>query len=364
MHIANRRSILKSGLATLAVASTLSTPAISQGLKKVTFVTSWSPEGANFYAWLAKSRGFWKARGLDVEVLRGSGSGMAVQSVGSSPDKFQFGMGSTPTLVLQMAKGLKLSCIGMVNYDANMGVGVNANGPIKTVQQLAGTKWGCTPSSGEFPFLPLFAQKAGFDYNGVTIQQVAGNVRESLLLRGQVDAVSASASTALAALVPQGFDMRFFLFRTLGIKFYGQALITQSERLKSDPGLCEAIADGAMEGVKYTITNPEDTLAEMAMVHPDIVLTEVGRKSLPVGFGVAQAFTVMPELIEHGIGYADTKSLQDSIDLIMKYVAAPGDVAPVAEEMLTNRFVGKLTITKAQADAARKWAEPYTKSMV
>ena len=279
MFTVRRRSLLAAGLA--AGTAPLAAPAIAQRLRRITFLTSWSPEGSNFYAWIARERGFWRARGLDVEVLRGSGSGMAVQSVATAPDRFQFGMGSSSVIVLQAAKGLRLACLGMVNYDATMGVGVRANGPIRSVRDLAGTRWAITPTSGEVPFLPLFAQKAGFAYDSVRIQQVAGNVRESLLLRGEVDAVSASASTALAALVPQGFDMRFFLFRSVGVKFYGQTVITQPQRLAEDPGLCEAVADGALEAVKYTLTNPEDTLAEMARLHSDLALSATGRHPCP-----------------------------------------------------------------------------------
>ncbi len=357
-----RRSLLAAGLA--AGTAPLAAPAVAQRLRRITFLTSWAPEGSNFYAWIARERGFWRARGLDVEVLRGSGSGMAVQSVATAPDRFQFGMGSSSVIVLQAAKGLRLACLGMVNYDATMGVGVRASGPIRNVRDLAGTRWAITPTSGEVPFLPLFAQKAGFAYDSVRIQQVAGNVRESLLLRGEVDAVSASASTALAALVPQGFDMRFFLFRSVGVKFYGQTVITQPQRLAEDPGLCEAVADGALEAVKYTLTNPEDTLAEMARLHSDLALSATGRQSMAVSFGVAQAVTVVPELMQHGIGHADHKALQESIDLIMQYAAAPGDRAPVAEELQTNRFAGRHRITEAQAEAVRRWATPYTTALV
>jgi hypothetical protein len=85
---------------------------------------------------------------------------------------------------------------------------------------------------------------------------------------------------------------------------------------------------------------------------------------MAVGFGISQAVTVVPELMEHGVGYCDHKQLQESINLIMQYTAAPGDRAPVAEELLTNRFVGKHRVTEAQAQAVRQWATPYTASLV
>jgi ABC-type nitrate/sulfonate/bicarbonate transport system substrate-binding protein len=359
----SRRRLLKLATA-FGATSSFPAPAISQGLKKVTFLCSWSPEGSNFYAFLARERGYWKRRGLDVEVLRGSGSGMAVKAVGGNPDKFNFGMASSSTLTLEVAKGLPVTCLGMINYDGQMGVGVKATGPIKDVKQLANTTWGATPNSGEYPFLELFAKQAGFDFGTVKIQQVAGNVRETLLLRGEVDAVSASASSAIGVLQPQNCDIRFFLFRTVGINFYGQTLITQPERLKADPGLCEALTDGAMEAVKYTITNPEDTLEEMVKLHTDMTMTPAGKQSFAISLGIVLYFTASPEIRDHGIGYGDLARFQEGIDLVMKYVSSANDRRPLAEEIFTNRFVGAHKVSPAQLDACVKWTAPYSNSLV
>ena len=128
----SRRDVLK-GIGTVGLAAgsvQLATPAISQGLTKVSFTTSWIPEGPNLFAYVARDRGFWKKVGLDVHVARGSGSGSAAQAV--SAGTFDFGMAATPTVIVQAAKKLPITCIGQVNYDALMGIGVLVNSPIKT----------------------------------------------------------------------------------------------------------------------------------------------------------------------------------------------------------------------------------------
>ncbi|MEY4213686.1 MAG: hypothetical protein RL458_1912, partial [Pseudomonadota bacterium] len=123
----SRRTVIQSAL---AGASTIAFPAIGQGPTKVTFTTSWTPEGPNLFAYVARDRGFWKKYGLDVSVARGSGSGAAAQAVGTGT--FMFGMTATPVVVQQAARGLPLVSIGQINYDAVMGVGVLADSPIKT----------------------------------------------------------------------------------------------------------------------------------------------------------------------------------------------------------------------------------------
>jgi NitT/TauT family transport system substrate-binding protein len=58
----SRRDVLKGLGATGIGAAGLSpaTPALSQGLIKTTFTTSWIPEGPNLFAYVARDKGFWK----------------------------------------------------------------------------------------------------------------------------------------------------------------------------------------------------------------------------------------------------------------------------------------------------------------
>src|ERR1700759_1034545 len=93
----SRRDVWK-GLGVTGLGATslpLASPALSQGATKVTFTTSWIPEGPNLFAYVARDKGFWKKVGLDVSVARGSGSGAAAQAVRAGT--FDFGMAATPT---------------------------------------------------------------------------------------------------------------------------------------------------------------------------------------------------------------------------------------------------------------------------
>src|SRR5580704_3263076 len=164
MLISRRRVVKGMGIAGLGAAGLgtaglpLATPAISQGAIKVSFTTSWIPEGPNLFAYIARDKGFWKKAGLDVSVPRGSGSGAAAQAV--SAGAFAFGTAAAPTGIVQAAKKLPITCIGQINYDALMGIALLARSPVKTAKDLEGRKLGARTRSGEYPFLPLYAQKA------------------------------------------------------------------------------------------------------------------------------------------------------------------------------------------------------------
>jgi NitT/TauT family transport system substrate-binding protein len=352
----SRRNFLKGGAA-LAAAGALPMPAIGQGLKPVKFTTSWIPEGPNLFAYVARDKGFWKERGLDVSVARGSGSGAAAQAVGGGA--FEFGMAATPTVIQQAAKGLPITCIGQLNYDALMGIGLLADSPIKAPKDLEGRSLGASVGSGEYPFLPLYAEKAGFDMGKVKLVQLDAKVRERALLEKQVDAISAYATSTIPSLGSKGANLRFMLFRSVGLDFYGQSLTTQPDRLARDPGLCAALVDGAMAAIKFSMTDPEEAIKIFLKANDEVAMTADGEKYIRIGLGLTNVTNLVDETLLHGFGYADPAKVRTQADLVIKY-ATGGDAKPVdTGALFTNEFAGKQKLTQAEADAARAWSKPY-----
>ena len=294
----SRRGMLKGmgGAGLGAAGLSLATPAISQGATKVTFTTSWIPEGPNLFAYVARDKGFWKKAGLDVSVARGSGSGAAAQAV--SAGTFDFGMAATPTVIVQAAKKLPITCIGQINYDALMGIGLLADSPIRKPKDLEGKKLGASVTSGEYPFLPLYAEKAGFDLAKVQMVQLDGKVRERSLMEKQVDAASAFATSTIPSLAPLGTDVRFMLFRDAGIEFYGQSLTTQPQRLEKDPNLCAALVEGAMEAIRFTMTDFDEAIDIFLKANSEVAISSTGKEYARIGLGLTNLTNLVPEVKE------------------------------------------------------------------
>jgi NitT/TauT family transport system substrate-binding protein len=365
MLISRRGALKGMGVAGLGAAGLgaaglpLATPAISQGAIKISFTTSWIPEGPNLFAYVARDKGFWKRVGLDVSVARGSGSGAAAQAV--SAGTFDFGMAATPTVIVQAAKKLPITCIGQINYDALMGIGLLAGSSIKTPKDLEGKKLGASVSSGEYPFLPLYARKAGFDLAKVQLVQIDGKVRERSLMEKQVDAVSAFATSTIPSLSPLGTEVRFMLFRDAGIEFYGQSLTTQPQRLEKDPGLCAAFAAGALEAIRFTMTNFDEALDIFLKANSEVAISSTGKDYARIGLGLTNLTNLVPEVKDHGFGFADPKKIATMADLVVKYAAGDGATLPDLNALFTNRFVGNVLLSADELAAAEKSTAAFRK---
>ena len=360
MRSLNRRTFLKATGAAGSLA--LAAPALSQGPTKVTFTTSWVPEGPNLFAYIARDRGIWKKYGLDVSVARGAGSGGAAQAVGAGT--FMFGMGATPTVMAQAARGLPITCIGQINYDALMGVGLLADSKIATPKDLEGKKLGASVSSGEYPFLPLYAQRAGFDFSKLQLVLLDSKVRDRALIEKLVDGVSAFGTSTIPSLVSNGVNVKFLLFKQAGLEFYGQSLTTQPSRVKNDPQLVEAFVAGAMEAIKYSMTNPDEALALFLKANDEVAMTSSGKEYVRIGLGLTNLTNLVPEVERNGFGYADPAKIKAQAELILKYGVGADARMPNLDELFTNQFVGKLKLTEAEASQVRKSVEPFRKYLV
>jgi ABC-type nitrate/sulfonate/bicarbonate transport system substrate-binding protein len=168
-----RRRFLAS--ATAFGAAAIASPAIlrtanAKDLTKVKMILAWLPEGSYAYAYVAKKKGYWEKRGLDVDIARGYGSLASAQSV--SNGQFDFGMSNPASIVLLAAKQVDLSMIGLMDYNAFMAVGLRKNSPIKAPKDLEGKTVGQTLSSSDAAFFPLFCDKAGVDISKVHRQNM------------------------------------------------------------------------------------------------------------------------------------------------------------------------------------------------
>jgi NitT/TauT family transport system substrate-binding protein len=356
--ITRRRLLATAGMAAAgAAALPLPRLAYAQTAKPVKFTLPWVAEGSNLFTYVAKEMGFWDKHGLDVSIARGFGSVAAAEAVGTG--RFDFSMPAPLAVVLQVVKGLPIVALGTCAYDATMGIGALDDGPIKSPKDLEGRQLGSTATSGEFPFLPAFAEKAGFDLSKVTINQVDNKVRNRLLTEHKVDAISGFATTFLAEYVATGTKAHSILYSHYGIPNYGNTIITQPQRLASEPELCAAFVDGMMQGLKATMLDPKAAIDILFKAVPELKLAPQMAEQIRVGTGLMIFVSARETVTTKGMGYIDPADFTAQADLVMKYLAKPDDKRPDIDSMMTNKFTGTIKLTGAEWDQAQKNCQEF-----
>ena len=354
----SRRAVL--GAAALATPFLLSSRLRAAPLRKVRLTLPWVAEGSNAYAFVAKANGYWTDVGLDVEIVRGFGSVAAAQAVGAG--QFDFGLAAGSAGIQQAAKGLPLIALACGGYDATMTIAVLADSPIHSPKELAGKSLGGTVNSGEYPFLPAYAQAVGLDLGSVKLVQVDPNVRQRILMEKQVDAICGFATSIAPVLAANNIPARFMSYNKAGLTFYNNVLLTRPEVLKSDPKLCEAMTAGLLKAFRFTMLQPDDAVAAFLKLVPEAALAASGPKQIRTGLGIFAMTMIGAPAKQYGLGRSEPADYAAMTDLVMKYLGAPGDTKPDPAALFTNDFIGGVTLTReewAKAEANVKEYRDY-----
>jgi NitT/TauT family transport system substrate-binding protein len=357
-----QRRISRRGLfeqaAGVAATALLAKPAIAE-TRQVKFTLPWLAQGSFAFVYMAQAKGFMKKRGIEMSIARGFGSFASAQSI--SAGQFDCGLCAAPALTLSVAKGLPLIALATTDYDATMGVGVLADSPIKTPQDLAGKKIASVPTSAEYPFLPAYAKKVGLDLGTVQSVHVDNKVIERLLQEKQVDAITNFAASSYAVMMSKGVASRWLLYSSAGIKNHGQTIAVTKTTLATDPAFCEAMVDGLLEGISFALTNSDETVELFLRQLPEMALNPSAKEFTRLGLILWQRSVEHPEARTHGLGWCDPAAFTEMTDLVMTYLTEPGMKRPDNDALFTNQFTGKIKLDETQWAQVRDRVSEYDK---
>jgi len=218
---------------------------------------------------------------------------------------------------VSQARQVRAEARGSAGYDATMGICTLKDGPIHTVKDLEGHKLASTVSSGDYPFLSVFAERAGLDLNKVARTQADPNVRQRLLISKEVDAISGFAISFVPVFESQHVETRNLLFSSHGLTLYNNSLLTQTAMLEKEPKLCADMAAGLAEALKFTMLSPDEAVKTFLKEVPEVALTAEGADRTRLGIGIFNVSMLYPALKEHSVGYAVPDDYAGMTDLTL-----------------------------------------------
>ena len=358
----SRRSVLAGGAAgALAAAASFPMPAIAR-TNTIRYTLSWLPTGQYAFVYMARQLGFWKKRGVEVDITRGYGSMGAIQGIAT--DQFDLGGAATGAVILSDARGLDLKIVGTQGYDAGLCIIVPENGSIKTPKDLAGKKIGVTAAGGDTPFLPGYCRLAGVDYKSLNVVALDSQIIEQSVINGQVDCMIAFAMSSLPNFITQNFPVKLLSFADYGLNFYWVNTLVSAGFMEKNPQRVVDVQAGLMEGLKWSMLNPEETVERHLKEHEELAITKNGKLFTELGVGMVAAVNVAPESEMQGLGYTDTQKIEQQAMLVQKNILKPSDAPPPpAEKYVVNLPKGVMTLSPAEWQTVRQKNAKYSKML-
>lgn len=301
----------------------------------VRFTLDWKFEGPIAPYLLAHSRGYFAEEGINVTIDSGTGSAGAVNRVASGA--YDVGFADINAMIEFNVNNpdQALKAVLMIYDHPPFAIFAKKESGIQTPADLAGRTLGAPVFDSPRKTFSAFAAATGLDADAVTWTSMDPPLREPMLLRGQVDAISGFYFTSLLNLDNLGVpaeDLTVFLYPDYGVNLYGNAIIV-SPQLAAQPEVVKGFLRAVTRGWAETLKDPEAAIAHVrqrdGLIDVDL---ETRRLKLAIETSVATEFAAA-----NGLGDVDDERLAKAITEVVNAFNLP--VTPAPEAVFDRSFL-------------------------
>jgi NitT/TauT family transport system substrate-binding protein len=331
-------SFTRRGLVSAAAAAlTLSAlPALAQ--TPIKFQLDWRFEGPAALFLASTVKGHYKAAGLDVTIDSGNGSGGTVTRVASGT--YDMGFADLAALMEFHANNPdapnKPVAIMMVYNNTPAAVLTLKKNNITKPADLEGKKLGAPVFDAGRRGFPIFAKANGI--KSVQWTSMDPPLRETMLARGDIDAITGFSFTSLLNLEARNVkteDIVVMPYADFGVKLYGNVIIASPKFLQANPAAVKAFLSAFAKGAKEVMADPDPAI-EYVKQRDGIINVALERRRLRMAI---DAVVASPDARAEGFG-----------------VVVPARLKTMAEQ------VSEAFTTKTPVNAAAVWSDAYLPS--
>lgn len=327
----------KSLAAAMGALAMLGSAAAAHAETDIKLVLNWKYQGPQGLLFLAEDKGYFKEEGLNVTMDQGNGSGAAVPLVANGA--YDMGFGDINALIELVAKKPEDAPIGvfMMYNQPPFTIAVKADSPIKSPADFPGHILGGAANDGALKLFPALCSISKTDCSKVEITNMQPNLREQMLMTGQVDGVFGYVNTirfsAKLIGVDPDKDIRFINYGDYGMDLYSNAIIVAKSFVEEHPEAVKGFLRALNKSIKDAVKDPDAAVAAVKAREP-LIKSDVERERFDATLAEEMSH---PEIATIGLGDIDEARLAKSIDILVQANGLPR--TPAVDEVFDRSFL-------------------------
>lgn len=319
-------------LLTAGLALSMSLPALAQD--KMQLQLNWFQLADHSPIYLAMKKGYYKEEGIDLTVLRGSGSADAAKKIDLG--QADVGISDAPTVLTAISKGANLKMVAVVYDKAGNNVFFRKSANIKTPKDLVGKKIAVPPADSHRVLWPAFAAINGIDPASVTLVNIKPEGKQAIVAAGEADgSFDLYTSYAIWEKVLGKGEVGNLLWADFGLPIYGHTYFVNNDLLQKNPKLVERFLRATHKGWRDAKANPKASIDAMVEMVP--------------GLDGPTLLATMPQILDlcvtersakYGLGWIEPELMQKTMDIT--FANNKPEKALAVNDVFTNQYNSRI----------------------
>jgi ABC-type nitrate/sulfonate/bicarbonate transport system substrate-binding protein len=241
-------------------------PSVAPPTATVRLALDWTPNTDHTGFYVARSKGWYKAAGIDLQVLP---YGSATPETLLAAHQAECGISFQDSLTFAAAAGADIVSVAAILQRTASAIGVLATGPITRPRQLDGKTYAGFGYPNEVPTLKAVI-KADGGKGEFTTATLNGAAYEALYNKQAVFTIPFTAWEGVEAK-ERGIDLRYFQFSDYGFpEFYQVVLACDRQWLDKDPDAARRFVAATVQGFEFAATKPAEAAAILIAENPGV----------------------------------------------------------------------------------------------
>jgi NitT/TauT family transport system substrate-binding protein len=307
----------------------------AQAPAKVVFALNWFAVGDHAAYWVALDRGYYKARGLEVELQNSKGSGDSIAKVDSG--RADVGLADAVVVIPRVAQGAKIKVVGAVFDLTPLNIWTRKDTGITKPKDLEGKLLAAPAGDAQRQLFPAFAKLNGVDESKVKWLSIEPAAKFVALSEKRADAVPDYTTGQPFWEKAVGKDNLVRMpWSQFGFDTYSMSIMASDKMLNERPKVLRDFLAASYLGWRDVMQDPKAALEIFKKRVPDIDLALI-EPNMMLGLELMKT----DRYAKNGLGWMERAKMRRTVEIINSYMPdMPRKVG--CDEVFTNELLTKI----------------------